>query len=86
MGGGPPTAPCGKLAAGSKARPRSRRCFEAVWEKPSHRRTPVPSVPSDEWKSLMPLGTPHGLESAEQLRLYCRKLFLGQEALVSERG
>ena len=31
-------------------------------------------------------GKPHGLEPAEQLRLCCRKLFLGQDALVPELG
>src|SRR5712691_6365044 len=37
-------------------------------------------------KPLVPPGTPHGLESAEQLRLFCCELFLGQNTLVPELG
>src|SRR5215510_4633127 len=48
--------------------------------------TCAPLCPLTSGTSPVPLGTPHGLEPAEQLRLCCRKLFLGHDALMPELG
>src|ERR671931_685185 len=84
--GGPPQNPTGKEAPGEKHRtPPGGGVCEGLWMAGTC--APLcPLCPLTSGKSPVPPGTPHGLEPAEQLRLCWRKLFLGQDALVSELG